>query len=775
MKILCLHNNYTLIAATIFMAAANANSANALHLEQLDLNDAQKGEVAKANKDTSDTKKQSDNNKAINAKSKKTDDPDKVYLVADEVVYLDDGEILEAVGNVEAKTSKRTMFADKIRFDQKTNVVTAIGNVIIIETDGTINYANEVNVDDKLDSGIISDFATRMTDGGILAAKTATQEKNQKNVLAKAIYTSCKVCKENPVPTWSVKARSAIQDKNSKSFTYRDVVFEIEGVPLFYIPYFRHGDPTQGSQSGFLPPKPSKSSRLGWGWQQSYLQVIDESSDIVITPAIYQYVAPVLGLEYRRKFYSGQLKFTGTATKEQLFTSKDTKTGEIEWRSHIFGNGEFEIAKNWKWGFGLESASDLYYLYRYSIPGRSTQRGLIKSTGVRLISQLYAQGQSEDFFSRIMGIKFQELDPRVDSKKTPKVLPSLEINKSYKIGPWNGKLRTNSSLLYLDRAGENQNTGRVATDLFWHGQKATKSGLLLEPQLFVRGAYYHYTNQIDANNALIGDNNFGRFSAGIGVNLSFPLAKFEKGVSYLIEPKLNLQLKSKQSGGKYVSPEDAFNYQNDDTSYFEHTSSVTDIWSGGAIATMGVALSAAMNGNKSINWFVGKQFISESDPLLGRASNLDKKSLDWVSRLDLKIGNNLDLNARVRIDDNGNLGRAEVAGTTQFGKMTIQIGYTELSDKLVGMDFSTKELVTSATYSFNDRVKLFADNWHDFKTGNDLRQRFGIIFGDECTDARLYYELSNESNGIFKPSRNIKFQIAFKNLGTIDDEPFYVQ
>lgn len=760
MRILCLQNNCAILAASIIAASATSSGALAKTFED-----------EKPVKSVKSDPKQNSEVRVI-TKDKK-DAEDKVYLVADEVLYSENGDILEAVGNVEAKSTKRTLFADKIRFDQTTNIITAIGNVTIIESDGTINYANEIVVDDKLDTGVVSDFATRMNDGGLLAAKTATQQKDKKNVLSKAIYTSCNVCKENPVPTWQIKARSAVQDKETKTFSYRDVTFEIKGVPVFYVPFFRHGDPTQGSQSGFLPPKPTKSSRVGWGYQQSYLQVIDDHSDLIISPTVYQYVAPLLALEYRRKFYSGMLNLSGSITKEQLFGDKDTKIGDSEWRSHIFGRGEFDITDTWKWGFGLETATDNLYLYRYSIPGQTTTRGIIKSTGVRLISQIYTQGKSDGFFSRILALKFEERDSRVDYKKTPKVLPTAEVNKVYKLGPWNGSLRANASLLFLDRSSTNQDSGRIATDLFWHGKKAVSGGLVVEPQLFMKAAYYTYKNQRDANNSLIGDNNFGRFSTGIGVNISWPLAKFEKNISYIIEPKLNLQVKSKQNGGKYVSPEDTFNYQNDETSYFEHTSSVHDLWAGGATATIGVTLGAMTGNNKTINWFVGKQFQDADNLVLGRASNLDKKSLDWVSRLNIKVGNNFGLSANLRLDDHGNLGRAEVYGNTNIGKLSLNVGYTELSPKLVGPEFSTKEIVTSAVYTFKDNLKLFADNWHDFKTGNNLRQRLGFMFGDDCTDARLYYEFSNESNGIIKPSRNIKLEIAFKNLGAIDDEPFY--
>ena len=42
--------------------------------------------------------------------------------------------------------------------------------------------------------------------------------------------------------------------------SYRDAVLEVAGVPVLYLPFFAHPDPSSGRRSGLLPPDFGTSS-----------------------------------------------------------------------------------------------------------------------------------------------------------------------------------------------------------------------------------------------------------------------------------------------------------------------------------------------------------------------------------------------------------------------------------------------------------------------------------------------------------------------------------
>lgn len=698
---------------------------------------------------------------------------DIVQLIADEIFQGEvDGQII-AQGNVEALHSGRKLKSSKLIYDRTTGIVTAYGDVAIIETDGTITFAQELTVDDRLATGIVSNLATKTTDGGTLAAKTALRQKNSRNLLSKVVYSACPVCKEKPTPTWAIRARKATQDLKAKTISYNDVVFEVAGIPVFYAPYFKHGDPSQGRQSGFLQAKPGNNSRLGYNWEQPYLQIIDKYSDIIIAPQINEYVNPVLHAKYRRNFYSGKLQLEGSFTKEQYFRKDRDLFGESDWRSHIFGNGNFKLNNVWNWGFGVESASDEFYLYRYGVYGQNIARGPIRSTGSRLISQLYLEGKGDNFFARILAVKFQDLVSPQRRAITPKVSPAIELSKTWDIGPLNGKLNLNSSGVYLDRKDEFQDTARIGAALSWNGRLALKNGILIEPTIFARSSYFKYDNQLNANNINIGNNSFTNNDAAIAIDMRLPMAKYDKNLTYFFEPRINLTSATKTKRNNYVSLEESYGVENNHTSYFNiNSNSLYDMWDGGSRITFGLNLGASTKAQQSVNVFVGKQIRSEANPFMDRLSNFDQEKGDWVTQFDIKMNQKFSLSGNARFDDNGKLMRTEFSTNLSIWKLNLNANYNEIPLAVGGQEKASRELITQASFKVSKNINLFFDNWHDYRSKIDLRTRYGVNFGDDCTDIRVFFEQEKYGSRFITPSKGFKVQIAFKTLGAIDDDPF---
>ncbi len=704
---------------------------------------------------------------------------DTVELIADTITQSKDETKIEAIGNVQARNKSRRISADKLIYDRSTGVVTAVGNVVVVNPDGSNSFASELIIDDEMTNGVINDFASRYPNGGIVASKKAIKLDGNKNTLTNVVYTACPVCEKNKNPTWQVKAKQATQDEVNKSISYKDVVFSVEGIPLAYFPYFRHGDPTAGRQSGFLQPIPGRSSRLGANWEQPYLFVIDKYSDLTISPMVAEYVNPLLNAKYRRKFYSGLLSLEGSITKEQKFglvRRKDDKAnylyGESDWRGSIFGSGDFKINENSRWGFGVENASDDLYLMRYSIAGQGIVRGPIRGAGTRLINQLYVETKHSDFYARILGASFQDLIPGERRKNTPQVSPNLEIIKNWEIGPINGRLDTNLNAVYLNRNSDRQDTTRVSGGLRWSGQTIIASGIVFEPSFYSSLNYYNYSNQRNANNINIGSNNFTQFRTSAGFDLRYPLAKYTNNLRLSIEPKASFKYSKISSENRYISNEDSVGIENTANTYFLAVrNSVYDAWDNGNKATLGVNFGAANPNNFGVNLFVGKEYRSKINNF-ERSTNLDRKNGDWVSSFDININDNLSLQSNINIDaEDLKLVRTEVIARLSLWRIDTNVRYNEMP-KAVGNINSYQEIIASATLKINDKVKVFSNNWFDFKSNTNLRSRYGVMFGDDCTDVRVFYEEINTTNQLLKPSSGIKIQIAFKTLGAIDDDPF---
>ena len=62
---------------------------------------------------------------------------------------------------------------------------------------------------------------------------------------------------------------------------------KIYDFPVFYFPKFFHPDPTVKRQSGFLVPRFTDSSMVGFGSTIPYFWAMSKDKDMTISPKIY--------------------------------------------------------------------------------------------------------------------------------------------------------------------------------------------------------------------------------------------------------------------------------------------------------------------------------------------------------------------------------------------------------------------------------------------------------------------------------------------------------
>ena len=75
---------------------------------------------------------------AARAQSQSPSTTDPAVFSADEVLYDDQLEIVTARGNVEIVQGGRTLLADLISYDRKQDIVTAFGNISLLEPSGDV-------------------------------------------------------------------------------------------------------------------------------------------------------------------------------------------------------------------------------------------------------------------------------------------------------------------------------------------------------------------------------------------------------------------------------------------------------------------------------------------------------------------------------------------------------------------------------------------------------------------------------------------------------------
>ena len=161
-----------------------------------------------------------------------------------------------AQGHVEAWQNDHVLRADQITFDRNTGVAAAKGNVVLLEPDGQVLFADYAELTQDMKNGVLRDMRAILAENGRLAANGARRTDGQINELSRVVYSTCNLCAKDPTraPLWQIRALSAVQDLEHKKIEYQDAVMEMYGIPVGYMPYFWHADPSVKRASGLADP-----------------------------------------------------------------------------------------------------------------------------------------------------------------------------------------------------------------------------------------------------------------------------------------------------------------------------------------------------------------------------------------------------------------------------------------------------------------------------------------------------------------------------------------
>jgi LPS-assembly protein len=327
-----------------------------------------------------------------------------VTFLADQVAYDKTGDIVTARGHVRAWQNGQTLYADKVVLNRRTNIANAIGHVVLIEPDGQTVYAAAATLSQGMKNAVMTGVSARLALNGKLIANGARRYNDKVDELAKVVYSACDLCKKDPThaPLWQIHAISATRDLQHKMIEYRDASLEMDGIPVFYLPFMTEPDPSVKRATGLLIPSFGTSSHLGFFIDIPYYIVINQESDITITPIIAAKQGPAIDAKYRRVFNDGELRVDASAGRDH------GDTGDS-----VFSNGSFDLNQNWRAGFDYNTASNPRYLDDFSILPNASY----------LTSDVYLEGFGAGAYARLDAETFQGLVASVNQSELPIVSP----------------------------------------------------------------------------------------------------------------------------------------------------------------------------------------------------------------------------------------------------------------------------------------------------------------------------------------------------------------
>lgn len=707
-----------------------------------------------------------------------------VVFSADEVNYDDQYGLVIARGNVELSQGNRTLLADTVSYNERTDTVTASGHVSMLQDTGDVVFGNFVELTDSMRDGFIQDIRILLADRSRLAGNAGRRTDGNRTEVRRGVYSPCDLCKDDPTqpPIWQLTASRIIHDKEQLKVEYENVALELGGTPVLWSPYFSHPDPSVKRASGFLPPTLGSSNTLGFNFDVPYYWVLAPDKDLTLSPLITTNQGIDLSGEYRQRFSNGYVDTRASITSADTIsgTTTDPTTAHNQTRGHIASFGQFDLDENWRAGWAVRRTTDQTYERLYHFGGSENF----------LTSDAYVENFDGRNYGSVYTYSFQSLRQGVSDRSQAYVLPLGDYNWDWKPTLWGGHFTAN-----LDAADIVRETGPNSRRISGGGEFnlpwLTRDGSSWNFVAGLRTDAYSISNQPILGTSSTSNGSVARVFPQIGLEWKDPWVRTADHSTLVITPRAAFYAAPVGGNPPQIPNDDSVSFDFNENDLFVRNRMVGyDQVDGGQRVDYGVQVDWNSDDGQRARALIGASYrFQRQTPFnyglgLNPATNgayqqtvaitsgtgVNRQNSDYVGRLSYSPSDYLEASYRFRFDRVDLRPQHQELGVA-VGPPDLRIGasYLQLGDNPRDGETHRQELslnlawVYNQYWTFSTRVtrELSGDNVNQVSSG------FAVQYQDEC----LTFVTSLTQSGIrdrdIKPGTTLLFQFVFKNLGEI--------
>ncbi len=664
-------------------------------------------------------------------------------LFADKVDYNPDEEYAEATGHVRVIFGKYVIHADRVLYDLKKDEIWSYGNIAAFSRGSEVALGDAALFKGHAKQMIISSFVLHFKKSdSVIAAKLANRISDSHSKLNKATYTSCPTC-NNKKPMWQISASKAeiLQDKYK--VVYRNVFFQVYGVPVAYFPYFSHPLPGAPSKSGVLVPE-LKKNRLGI---PIYFRP-RSNFDMTITPMLSKKNS-LYEVEIRHLLRDGAYNLGGSFTPRKSNVATSNTTSKKIQRYHIEGDGSFKTS-DYHYGFKLNKVSDRGYLTEY-----------YQKHDPFLVSNLYGYKIDGENFIQVNNLALQGLGTNDSSYTDPYVVP--ELNFRYMV-PFE---RLGDSSLQIDNYSSTYASaafGRVTRsiwELSFAKSYTTDIGQIFDFEIYNRSDLYRVEKKLNNKKQ---NYTTGRSIPELHLTWRYPWGGLIKERMLVVEP-IALVALGKRSPNYYDSAKfgliDPKEYDFDDSSFFRFNRySGFDYHEYGKRVTYGVnSLMNIMEGCRA-GVFLGQ---------FQRLSNGPSQKSDIVGRTSVNFADRLELYYRFRKSPDHFKSIFDELGVWYADSVvTVNGGWVKLNNVHLGNINKISQLYMDGGYMFNDNWSFGLGSRVDITSSHprQLSRSMRVTYKGDCVSitTTVSNDYTVDSSRAIRKSKNLSISLGLKTL-----------
>jgi LPS-assembly protein len=727
-----------------------------------------------------------------------------ITFQADEVEYDEQLALTVAKGHVEIAQGTQILLADVVTYNQRTDTITASGNVSLMTPDGAVLFSDYMELRNSMNDAFADNVRMLLADRSRLVANAARRTNGDHTDLRRTVYSPCDLCKDDPSapPSWQFKAREMSDDKELKRLEFRDATMEIDGWPVFYTPYMSAPDPGVHRASGFLMPTLGNSSTLGFHVTTPYYQVLGPDADLTVTPRFTTEAGQVIVGDYRQRFSNGFMEDLGSINYSNVGAPIGDPNAVKEWRGHVNSSGDFDIDDTYRTGFLLQRVSDQTYLARFSFvqPPLGTE-----------MTRVYFEGFPNNGSLDVNAYAFQPLTPGIGDATQPIVLPVVNRNWQFNPESVGGALVLNTNLLDIVREVGTQ-TRRLSLGGEWDRTFRDGLGGEYKIQASLRGDAYSVSGLSNQSNPDLPTAYFSQdgvpaavhvpydFLAArefpqIGLTWDYPLVHRGPDFNFLIQPTVATFV-GPSNGNRHTIPnEDSLGYEFRDTDLFRaNRLQGYDLVDTGQRVDYGLNMGAYASDGPSYNMLIGQSYRAETNTFMPPGSGADTRLSDVVGRIVLQPSSYLDLIYRFRLNKDNLSNRLQEVGIAggpadfRVGGSFLLIPAEQVSDvitipgsgstilygKREQLNLNTTVRLTrywavsaGETLNLTNSTNIVNGIATPQSDSTSLSANLTLIYQDECMAFIANLTQSGIRNGDVTPGYAVLFSVVFKNLGEI--------
>jgi LPS-assembly protein len=727
-----------------------------------------------------------------------------ILFRADEIEYDEQLALTIARGHVEISQNGQVLLADTVSYNQRTDTVTASGNVSLTQPTGEIVFADFLELRDSMSEGFAKNVRMLLADRSRLAANAMRRTNANHTELVRGVYSPCDLCKNDPSapPLWQLKARGIDHDKELQLVEFRDAVMEIDGWPVFYTPYLSTPDPSVKRASGFLVPSIGVSNTLGAHVTIPYFLVLGPDKDVTFAPRFYTQAGPLMDAEYRQRFSNGTLDATGTLNHSNVGSGASSSSEGEQWRGHFDGHSVFDLNETYRTGLDVQRVSDQTYLLRFGFGNP-----LLNA----MVSRAYLEGFEPRASTDLNAYLFQPLLPGIGDSTQPIVLPVFNRNWQSQPDALGGRWNLNFNGLDIVREVGTQ-TRRLSLGSEWNRSFVDPIGGQYNFSAGVRGDGYSVNGLSPVSNPELPSaffprngqpalaptsTNFvtGRTFPQAGLVWSYPFVHRGENATQLIEPIVGGFAALSSGNRRNIPNEDSLSYEFSDTDLFRRDRLAGyDILDTGQRVDYGTKLGYYEKDGGSYRLLIGQSYRAQPNPFLPPGSGAEKRLSDVVGRVVLSPTSYLDLIYRFRFTSGPLASRTQQVGVSagpqslriggNFVYLPAQLQSDVVTNPVTGQNvlygkreqlsfYVTAKLTrywsmqASQTINLTNSTTLVNNIPTPQASSSSLYGSLSAIYQDECMAFIGALTQSGIRSGDVTPGYSVVFSVVFKNLGEI--------